>query len=171
MEPALSGGRGRGRRAQRGSKFASRSLAWLWGRADARPLWGASERPIRAGARELSRARSGAQISQARDACRTARAGGRPRQLDLDPQDLALHAAADAEQGDALAWLEEARLAGARESQRERDRADVAERLDGREIALERDAERREHEAAVLHSDLVRHHAVDARNAPTDLCQ
>ena len=95
----------------------------------------------------------------------------RRKRLPARAEDLALEPAADPDAGDAVSALDEARLRGEVQRDRQRHRADVAEPLDRRVVDLRVDAHGLEERAAVRAPDLVRHDAVDVAHAPAEVAQ
>src|SRR5262249_822626 len=91
--------------------------------------------------------------------------------LPLEPEHQAVQPAADAEEADAVAGLEELAFLGESGSQRQRDGADVAEVLVGAEVLLRRDPEGLQHRLTMPGADLVTDHLVQGLASPAELAE
>jgi hypothetical protein len=77
----------------------------------------------------------------------------------------------DPQHGDTIVFFQMALLDAQRGRQRQRDRAGVAQVLDGRKVGRQRQAEGFKHELAVRDADLMANRLIDLLHGPTDLGQ
>src|SRR4051794_27587301 len=96
---------------------------------------------------------------------------GYRRCLPFQAEHQAVQAAADAEEADAVARLQELALLGDRRGDRQRHRADVAEVFERTEVFFRRNADRAEHRLAVAGAHLVADHLVEVLAVPAELRQ
>ena len=92
----------------------------------------------------------------------------RQRLLPLDPQHHRVQAAADSQQGELVVGFDEASLDGEGGGGGEGGGTGVAEKLDGRVVAVEGEAEAVEEQVAVGLANLVRDDAVDVVVRPAE---